>query len=74
MGSRNEAPRRGEVVGALRRRCEVSAPGTAGYTVCWVSSLVCKGNNVVFPPHHPRANMQEIHWQVPSELRLPRHV
>ena len=59
---------------SLEERCEVTAPGTAEYTVCWVSSLVCKGNNMVLPHHHPRAEVQEINWQMCSELRLPRHV
>ena len=59
---------------SLEERCEVTAPGTAEYTVCWASSLACKGNNMVLPHHHPRAEVQEINWQMCSELRLPRHV
>lgn len=59
---------------SFEERCEVTTPGTAGYTVCWVSSLVCKGNNMVLPRNHPKAEVQEINWQMCSELRLPRHV
>lgn len=42
------------------RRCETAVSGTAEHSVWWVLSLVFKGNNVVFPHHHPRAKVQEI--------------